>query len=88
MRSGRHRVSEGLDPVGSLGPFSGIRLLGFPARAAALVAMSGIRQKVGRQSGFPPFLVAGSYFFLLDVGFRAHPRVQNYNLRDTRGPFM
>jgi hypothetical protein len=59
--------------VGSLGPFSGIRLLGFPARAAALVAVPGVRRKVGRQSGFPPFLVAESYFFLLDVGFRTQP---------------
>jgi hypothetical protein len=47
MRGGWHHVSEGLDPVGSLGPFSDVCLLGFPTWAATLVGVSSVKMEGG-----------------------------------------
>jgi hypothetical protein len=42
--------------VGSFRPFSRVHLLGFPARATALVAVSGVRMEGGETIRLPSFL--------------------------------
>lgn len=79
VRRGRLRgrwchVSGGPDLVGSLGPFSRVHLLGFVARATALVAVSGVRTEGGETIGLPTFLSRYFFcFFLLDAVFCAQP---------------
>jgi hypothetical protein len=49
--------------VVSLGPFSGVRLLGFLARAATLVIVSGVRS-VGRETIKVPSILSRWFLFL------------------------
>jgi hypothetical protein len=60
----------------SLGPFSAIRLLGFPARAAALVAVSGIRTEGGETIGLPSFL-SRRFLFLFFECWVSHPTLES-----------
>jgi hypothetical protein len=52
-----------------------------------LDALSVIRMEDGGQSGFPPFLFVGLYFFLLDAGFRVQSSsLELYFIGDSGGP--
>lgn len=66
LRGGQRHVSRGLDLLGSLGPFSVVRLLGFPTWAAALVAMSRVGTEGGETIGLASFL--SRWFLFLPFG--------------------